>query len=290
MNRFRRGRNVSQWAGLQTGPMTVDVDAVWANRDRNPVPPHPVPPTLNDPVKYISPLTAYAEYERTKTNAHTPAAAVAQAAVAERASTPPAEASPDAAAAETTPLERETYPQHQGTAQLPQRQGTASAVPSAAEHSGVSALVAVATPEAAAHSPSDKANLLDSLPAFKAAMESFEKRGDPIMVSVDAEPSDAEAEYERSAASIHTEAAVTAERAKRRENAPTESPTQSQRSNKSPSAPPLRAHNLNPNPKLKSTSLATSDAAPSATTPTATPSKKPSSSGATPGSSNMNSK
>ena len=63
MNRFRRGRNVSQWAGVQTGPMTVDVDAVWANRDRNPVPPHPandaVPPPVKAPAKYVSPLTAY---------------------------------------------------------------------------------------------------------------------------------------------------------------------------------------------------------------------------------------
>jgi hypothetical protein len=112
--------------------------------------------------------------------------------------------------------ERVTSPQRQGTAQSPQRQGTASAVPSAESHSGVSTLVAVATPEAAAHSPSDETNLLDNLPAFKAAIESFEKRGDPIMVSVDAEPSDAEAEYERSAESIHTEAAVKAERAKPR--------------------------------------------------------------------------
>ncbi len=93
MNRFRRGRNTSQWAGVQTGPMTVDVEALWANRNRDPVP-HPVPPTVNGPVKYVSPLTAYAEYERNKTNACTPAAAVAEAAVAERAGTPPAEASP----------------------------------------------------------------------------------------------------------------------------------------------------------------------------------------------------
>jgi len=62
-------------------------------------------------------------------------------------------------------------------------------VPQTSEHSGVSALVAAATPEA-------KRNLLDELPAFKAAIESFEKRGDPIMVSV---------ECERTAASIHTE-------------------------------------------------------------------------------------
>jgi len=183
MNRFRRGRNVSQWAGVQTGPMTVDVEALWANRDRNPVPPHPV----NDPIKYISPLTAYAEYERNKTNASTQLAGPTQCAAPEVA---------HATAAETT-------------------------------------LVAEAAPSECANAPTMEAdpttekpaNLLDSLPAFKAAIESFEKRGDPIMVSVDPEPSDAEAartrpasspEYERSAASIHTEAAEKAERAKRK--------------------------------------------------------------------------
>src|ERR1700722_12176723 len=184
MNRFRRGRNVSQWAGVQTGPMTVDVEALWANRDRNPVS-HPV----NGPAKYVSPLTAYAEYERHKTNASTQLAAPAQNAAPEVA---------HATAAETTP-------------------------------------VAEAAPSDPANAPTEEvgpttekpANLLDSLPAFKAAIESFEKRGDPIMVSADPEPSDAEAartrpasspEYERSAASIHTEAAVKAERAKPRKH------------------------------------------------------------------------
>jgi len=203
MNRFRTGRNASQWAGVQTGPMTVDVEALWANRDRNPVPPHPV----NAPAKYVSPLTAYAEYELNKTNASTQLAAPAQNAAPEGA---------HATAAELT-------------------------------------LVAEAAPSECANAPTKEAqpttekpaNLLDSLPAFKAAIESFEKRGDPIMVSADPEPSDAEPEcertaasihteddspelaasrprpasspeYERSAASIHTEAAVKAERAKRK--------------------------------------------------------------------------
>jgi hypothetical protein len=161
MNRFRRGRNVSQWAGVQTGPMTVDVDALWANRDRNPVP-HPVPPTVNAPAKYVSPLTAYAEYELNKTNASAQLAEPAEAATAERVTSP-------------------------------QRQGTASAVPSAESHPGVSTLVAAAAPSDPANEPAKRVepttekptNLLDSLPAFKAAIESFEKRGDPIMVSVD---------------------------------------------------------------------------------------------------------
>jgi len=190
MNRFRRGRNVSQWAGVQTGPMTVDVDALWANRDRNAVP-HPVngpvPHRVEAPAKYISPLTAYAEYERNKTNASTQLAAPAQNAAPEVA---------HATAAEST-LVAETAPSD------PANPPTNEADPTTEK----------------------PANLLDSLPALKAAIESFEKRGDPIMVSADPEPSDAEAartrpasspEYERSAASIHTEAAVKAERAKRK--------------------------------------------------------------------------
>jgi len=162
MNRFRRGRNVSQWAGVQTGPMTVDVEALWANRDRNPVS-HPV----NGPAKYVSPLTAYAEYERHKTNASTQLAAPAQNAAPEVA---------HATAAETTPV--------------------AEAAPSDPANA----------PTKEADPTTEKpANLLDSHPAFKAAMESFEKRGDPIMVSADPETSDAEPECERTAASIHTE-------------------------------------------------------------------------------------
>jgi hypothetical protein len=44
-----------------------------ATRDPGPVP-STVPHTIKDPVKYVSPLTAYQEYERNKTNAATPAA------------------------------------------------------------------------------------------------------------------------------------------------------------------------------------------------------------------------
>ena len=156
MNRFRRGRNVSQWAGVQTGPMTVDVDALWANRNRDPVP-HPVPPTVNAPAKYVSPLTAYAEYERNKTNACTPAAAAAETAVAERVHT-------EAAAAE-----RASTP----TAEAALICNSCNC----ANHG-----------EPDANNPEIQPILLDSLPALKAAIESFEKRGDPIMVSVDPEP------------------------------------------------------------------------------------------------------
>jgi hypothetical protein len=46
--------------------------------------------------------------------------------------------------------------------------------------------------------PEKPPNLLDSLPAFKAAIESFEKRGDPIMVPADPEPLDEEPEAPQS--------------------------------------------------------------------------------------------
>jgi hypothetical protein len=38
MNRFRSGRPAPPWAGCQTGPMTVDVEALMASRDRDPDP------------------------------------------------------------------------------------------------------------------------------------------------------------------------------------------------------------------------------------------------------------
>jgi hypothetical protein len=77
--------------------------------------------------------------------------------------------------------------------QWPQRQGTVSTVPLTTEHSGVSTLVAEATPEA---NETESTKLtLDDFPALKAAMESFEKRGDPILMSIDPEPSVTEPVY-----------------------------------------------------------------------------------------------
>src|SRR6202046_1266513 len=53
----------------------------------------------------------------------------------------------------------------------------------------VSPLNAPAESEPTLHTPvpEDEASLLDSLPAFKAAMESLEKRGDPILLTADSE-------------------------------------------------------------------------------------------------------
>jgi hypothetical protein len=45
--------------------------------------------------------------------------------------------------------------------------------------------------------PKKTGNLLDELPAFKAAIESFEKRGDPIRIPVDAEPTVAKSQAKR---------------------------------------------------------------------------------------------
>ncbi len=67
MKRFRTGRPASQWAGVQTGPMTVDVEALWANRDQNyrympaaltpPATQPPNPPSLERPRQSMKALT-----------------------------------------------------------------------------------------------------------------------------------------------------------------------------------------------------------------------------------------
>jgi hypothetical protein len=129
MNRFRSGRPAPPWAGCQTGPMTVDVEALMASRDRNPDPVDPVAHPINEPLKYASPLAAYYDYARNAANIQD------QAAAAQRAAAPLQEVEP---------------------------------------------------------TPEKPPNLLDSLPAFRAAIESFEKRGDPIMVPADPEPLDEE--------------------------------------------------------------------------------------------------
>ena len=81
--------------------------------------------------------------------------------------------------------------------QLSHRQGTALAVPLATRHSGVStpegSELAVG-PKEAEPAAEDTKLTLDDFPSLKAAMESFEKRGDPIMIRGDDDPSDAEPE------------------------------------------------------------------------------------------------
>jgi hypothetical protein len=149
MKRFRTGRAAPPWAGGQTGPMTVDVEALMSSRDPGPV---------KDPAKYVSPLNARHEYvpaecEPHSENIHT------EAACAERANAPAKEVAP------TT---------------------------------------------------GEPTSLLDSLPAFKAALESLEKRGDPILIAADPELPDLEPTRERQP------------RAKRRKRKPRPIPTAKQ--------------------------------------------------------------
>src|SRR5580693_7729060 len=131
MKRFRTGRPASQWAGVQTGPMTVDVEALWANRDQNyrympaaltPPAPQPTPPAEAAPINEST---------------HAPACTVA-----------------DVESKCTAEIPEESVPEKTG-------------------------------------------NLLDELPAFKAAIESFEKRGDPILIPADTEPTVAKSQAKR---------------------------------------------------------------------------------------------
>ena len=80
MNRFRSGRPAPPWAGCQTGPMTVDVEALMASRDRNPDPVDPFAHPTNEPLKYASPLAAYYDYARNAANIQDQAAAAERAA------------------------------------------------------------------------------------------------------------------------------------------------------------------------------------------------------------------
>src|SRR5271156_2085598 len=127
MNRFLKGRRAAPWAWMQTGPLTVDVEARMSNNDPEP---ERIPPNACTLVAGATPAAAgeasCAECERTPANIHTEA--VVQ---AERANLPTKAAEP---AVEPTKL------------------------------------------------------TLDDFPALKAAMESFEKRGDPIFISIDPEP------------------------------------------------------------------------------------------------------
>ena len=131
MKRFRTGRPASQWAGVQTGRMTVDVEALWANRDQN--------------QRYMPAFL-----------------------------TPPATQPPQPA--EAAPIDEST---------------------NAPAYTGAT-VEAKCTPEVPEESvPEKTGNLLDELPAFKAAIESFEKRGNPILIPADTEPTIAKSQAKR---------------------------------------------------------------------------------------------
>jgi hypothetical protein len=130
MNRFLKGR-AAPWAWMQTGPLTVDVEARLSNNDPEP---ERIPPNACTLVAGATP------------------ACTEGALLPERA----------AVAADTDVVER-------------------------AELAGAS--------EEAEPAVEDTKLTLDDFPALKAAMESFEKRGDPILISLDPEPSVTEPDY-----------------------------------------------------------------------------------------------
>jgi len=126
MNRFLKGR-AAPWAWMQTGPLTVDVEARLSNNDRE---------------------RLLAEETLPCTEVYTEGGS-----------------SPECGAL------------------LPER------VAGAAESEIVESAEPALPPEEAEPAVEDTKLTLDDFPALKAAMESFEKRGDPIMIPVDTEPS-----------------------------------------------------------------------------------------------------
>src|ERR1700691_967756 len=148
MNRFLKGLRAAPWAWMQTGPLTVDVEARLSNHDSEP--------------------------QRISASTHTPAC---------------------------TEVYTEAAAQAECGALLPERiaEETLAAVAALAAVAPLAAVAAeneiIETAEPAL--PSEEAEpavkdtklTLDDFPALKAALESFEKRGDPIMITVDTERS-----------------------------------------------------------------------------------------------------
>jgi hypothetical protein len=147
MNRFLKGRRAAPWAWMQTGPLTVDVEARLSNNDR--------------------------ECERIPASIHT------EATCAERVNQ------------EQVPASDRPLP-CTDSALLPERAAETTET-DVVETAQVDELDAA--PEEAAPETEDTKLTLDDFPALKAAMESFEKRGDPILMSIDPEPSLTEPVY-----------------------------------------------------------------------------------------------
>jgi len=181
MNRFLRGLRAAPWAWMQTGALTVDVEARLSNHDPEP---ERIPASTHTP---------------TRTEVYTEAATQAEcgALLPERAHT-------DGSSPEYVNVPTEYADIVEPESERAQRQGTVSTVPLTKEPSGVS------TPEVAA-TESTKLTL-DDFPALKAAIESFEKRGDPIMITVDTERSGSEP--------VHTEGDLPERAPKRRRAKP----------------------------------------------------------------------
>jgi hypothetical protein len=128
MNRFLKGLRAAPWAWMQTGPLTVDVEARLSNHEPEP--------------------------ERIPASTHTPA-------------------------------------RTEG-ALLPERIAEETLAAVAAESKIIESAEPARPSEEAEPAVEETKLTLDDFPALKAAIESFEKRGDPIMITVDTERSGSE--------------------------------------------------------------------------------------------------
>ena len=150
MNRFLKGLRAAPWAWMQTGPLTVDVEARLSNHDPEP--------------------------ERIPASAHIPA---------------------------RTEVYTEAAAQAECGAPFPERIAEETVAAVAAEDEIIETAEPALPSEEAEPTVKDTKLTLDDFPALKAAIESFEKRGDPIMITVDTERSGSEP--------VHTLAAEAAE-------------------------------------------------------------------------------
>jgi len=142
MNRFLKGRRAAPWAWMQTGPLTVDVEARLSNHDPEP--------------------------ERIPASTHTPA---------------------------RTEVYTEAAAQAECGALLPERIAEETLAAVAAENEIIESAGPARLFEEAEPVVEETKLTLDDFPALKAAIESFEKRGDPILISIDPEPSVTEPLY-----------------------------------------------------------------------------------------------
>jgi hypothetical protein len=139
MNRFLKGLRAAPWAWMQTGPLTVDVEARLSNHDTEP--------------------------ERIPASTHTPA---------------------------RTEVYTEAAAQAECGAPFPERIAEETVAAVAAEDEIIESAQPARPSEEAEPTVKDTKLTLDDFPALKAAIESFEKRGDPIMITVDTERSGSE--------------------------------------------------------------------------------------------------
>jgi hypothetical protein len=194
MNRFLRGLRAAPWAWMQTGPLTVDVEARLSNHDPEP--------------------------ERIPASTHTPA---------------------------RTEVYTEAAAQAECGAPLPEGVAEETLAGAAGENETIESAEPARLSEEAEPAVEDTKLTLDDFPALKAAIESFEKRGDPIMITVDTERSGSEP--------VHTEGDLP-ERAPKRRRAKANPAKRKQQANLGACHRPSRSSresNLSRKPKPKLT-------------------------------------